>query len=223
MLTRPARRPCGCRPATGRAARPADRRSTTTDAPAARPPAPARSCPARPPTGRNRGAGTAVELSRFSGRVTSEARSPVAERTVLAMELARQANRTQYRPGLVAGLRCARADGGPPVRPVARVSHARTHAAGRCSPSHPGPGRRSLPACSQARNPGEPRAGGRASLDTHPGGRPRCAPHPASAAAGIAGPLACGTAPAVAELGAALDSAVAAPRCEVVPENWTGG
>ena len=80
------------------------------------------------------------------------------------------------------------------------------------SPIRQDQARRSPPACVRARTPGERQAGCRATLDTRPGGRAGCAPHPASAAVGSGGPAACGTAPAAAAPCAALDSAVGV-RC----------
>ena len=47
----------------------------------------------------------------------------------------------------------------------------------------------------RARTPEDCRADCRATLDTHPGGRAGCVPHPASAALGTCGLAACGTAP----------------------------
>ena len=59
---------------------------------------------------------------------------------------------------------------------------------------------------------GDCRAGCRAMLDTHPGGRAGCVPHPASAAVGTCGRAACGTARGAALPCGALDSAVVGPR-----------
>ena len=68
------------------------------------------------------------------------------------------------------------------VQATGCLSRARTHAAARRSPVRQDQARRSPPACVRARTPGERQAGCRATLDTRPGGRAGCAPHPASAA-----------------------------------------
>ena len=72
--------------------------------------------------------------------------------------------------------------------------------------------RKSPPAGVRARTPEDCRADGRATLDSHPGGRAGCVPHPASAALGTCGLAACGTAPWAAVPCGALDSAAVVVR-----------
>ena len=77
-------------------------------------------------------------------------------------------------------------------RPTAgSLSRARTRVAARRSPVRQDQARKSPPACGRARTPGDWRADCRATLDTHPGGRAGCVPHPASAALATCG-FACG-------------------------------
>ena len=92
------------------------------------------------------------------------------------------------------------------------LSRVRTLAAARRCPVRQDRGRRSPPACGRARTRRDCRAGCRATLDTHPGGRAGCVPPRASAAVTTGGRAAFGTAPAVAAPCGAGDNAAVVAR-----------